>query len=919
MKIETVLQFMMDAFNMQVYIADLETHALLFVNEYTATLFGSDIRGMKCYEALHRGRSTPCESCTNNRLLDQNGLPCGTYEWEYNNATDGRSYRVWDKAIPWLDGRYARMGIVMDITDRKEVAAVLWENQERHRALFKNTVMPITIWDMEMRLLSLNSTAAHNMGGSPAALVGKSLSELVPGMVEVTVDRFRTIAETGNGMQVEDNIDLLSGTGTWFRTELQPIKDGHGSVVSIQLISEDFSERRRVEKDLQEHSERLFALTESSSDGIVLMEEGIIKEANASFFSMTGYSYDEIVGISGDKMLAPESKKRVHRIIRTNYKGRYEVKAIKKDGTIFEVEAYGSPVNYHGRPARMIAMHDISERKQAVEALKESEEKLASIIRWTPDIIYRLDVEGNIVFISDSVKKYGFNPQELEGRSFFGLLHPEDRKKARYKINERRTGDRRTKSLEVRILTPNNGEVVFESLSKRMETVVLIEAEGFYKLRKSAETKAAFKYQFVGTQGVARDITEKKKAEEELNGIKNYLDSVINSMPTALIGIDPQCRITQLNQKAEKISGISQKEARGNRLIDVLPQLKQETGRIQKALRERRLQKNKKTTWKENGETRYFDIIVYPLVSNGVEGAVVKIDDITERVRLEEMMIQTEKMMSLGGLTAGMAHEINNPLGGILQGAQILIRRIDPDFKKNREVANEIGIDLGKTHLYLQKRGIVKVTQSIRESGIRAANIISDMLKFSRKSQSERNPVNLRDILENALDLAGKDFDLKKKFDFRNIEIVRQLDKDMPFVCCIETQIGQVVLNILTNAAQAMASRVSDQRKPPKILLKTGVKDRMAIMEIEDNGPGMDEQTRKRIFEPFFTTKPPGQGTGLGLSVSYMIITNNHKGTMAVESEPGKGTKFIIALPLENGEGSFAVPSGPNGLFEKEC
>jgi len=154
-------------------------------------------------------------------------------------------------------------------------------------------------------------------------------------------------------------------------------------------------------------------------------------------------------------------------------------------------------------------------------------------------------------------------------------------------------------------------------------------------------------------------------------------------------------------------------------------------------------------------------------------------------------------------------------------------------------------------------------------------------------------------LIENVLELAGKDYNLKKKYDFRNIKIIRDFDSDLPLVTCTETEVEQVVLNLLNNAAWAMA--IAKKDAPPQITLRVNAENRMARIEIEDNGPGMEEAVRSKIFEPFFTTKSVGEGTGLGLSVSYMIITNNHQGTMEVASEPGKGTRFIIQLPL-NGQ-----------------
>jgi signal transduction histidine kinase len=172
------------------------------------------------------------------------------------------------------------------------------------------------------------------------------------------------------------------------------------------------------------------------------------------------------------------------------------------------------------------------------------------------------------------------------------------------------------------------------------------------------------------------------------------------------------------------------------------------------------------------------------------------------------------------------------------------------------------------------------------------------MLQFSRPSESKKLTVSLPALIDSTVELASSDFDLKKKYDFKHIEIIREYDPGLPEVHCVETEIRQVLLNLVKNAAEAMG----DQAKPaenPRIVLRARRDGSMARLEVEDNGPGMAERVRKRVFEPFFTTKGQGSGTGLGLSVSYFIITSNHQGTMRVESVEGKGTNFIIELPIE--------------------
>ncbi len=297
------------------------------------------------------------------------------------------------------------------------------------------------------------------------------------------------------------------------------------------------------------------------------------------------------------------------------------------------------------------------------------------------------------------------------------------------------------------------------------------------------------------------------------------------------------------------------------------------------------------------GEKKFMDVMVYPLIDDGIQGAVIRVDDVTNRVRIEEMMVQTEKMLSVGGLAAGMAHEINNPLGGILLGAQNILRRISPDLNINRQSAEECGTSIESIRRYMENRNIIKMIDGIREMGERASKIVSNMLSFSRHSESRLSMARLDDVIDRSLELAANDYDLKKKYDFRHIRINREYDPELPEVSCVITEIQQVMLNLLKNSAQAVAEKEYVDGKP-EITLRLKRDPHWAIIELEDNGPGITEADRKRVFEPFFTTKEVGVGTGLGLSVSYFIISNNHKGTMDVESQSGKGTRFTIRLPL---------------------
>ena len=387
---------------------------------------------------------------------------------------------------------------------------------------------------------------------------------------------------------------------------------------------------------------------------------------------------------------------------------------------------------------------------------------------------------------------------------------------------------------------------------------------------------------------------------DELRRLRNYMQNIINSMPSMLVGVDPEGRVTQWNLEAEKATGLAADMAVGRRLDAIMPQLAAEMEKVRRAIRERRIEKNSRVASNGNGATRYSDITIYPLIANGVEGAVIRVDDITDRVRIEEMMIQTEKMMSVGGLAAGMAHEINNPLAGIMQNIQVLGLYLLEDTERNRRMAEQCGIRPDALREFLSRRDIPAIIDNIMTSGRQAAKIVDNMLSFSRKSEHRFSSAAIPDILDRSIDLAAKDYDLKKKYDFRKIRISRRYHDDLPGVMCEPGQIQQVFLNILKNGAQAMSMAATPD---PSFELTVRRDGEWIVVEIADNGPGMDEDTRRRAFEPFFTTKEVGVGTGLGLSVSYFIVVENHGGRMEVASSPGRGARFIIRLPLD-GEGA---------------
>ena len=520
------------------------------------------------------------------------------------------------------------------------------------------------------------------------------------------------------------------------------------------------------------------------------------------------------------------------------------------------------------------------ERQQAEERLRQSEAYMRLTLENAPIGIASTDLDGRLLDANPAFAGLlGFSPEELMGMYVADITHPEDREETRRHFEALVRGDISRYELQKRYLRKDGG-------------VIHVRAQAGLVRNAVGQPERVV--------GEVEDETERLRSEQEIQRMRSYLKNIIDSMPSVLLGVDAEGRVTEWNRSAERSTGIAAGDAVGRAFPELFPQLAAQMRNVSEAIRRRKPIRTERMPMKKDGETHYAQVMVYPLRANGAVGAVIRMDDVTERIRIEQMMVQTEKMLSVGGLAAGMAHEISNPLSIVMQSAQNVLRRVSKDLPANRVEAEELGLDLDVMRRYLEARGITEFIEGIQAAGTRASRIVADMLAFSRRSASQLTPNRLDEMLETVVRLAASDYDLKKKYDFRQIEIERDYDPGLGEVHCDRTQIEQVFLNLIKNAAHAMAD--AGTLPPRRIRLRTRRDGAIVRIEVEDNGPGMDEATRKRAFEPFFTTKEVGIGTGLGLSVSYFIVTEQHKGAISVSSCEGEGCRFTIRLPISGTE-----------------
>lgn len=742
--------------------------------------------------------------------------------------------------------------------------------------------------DHRGQVTRMNPTAELLTGWSLAAASGKRLSKVFNIVNAHTRERVTDPAEkvlaTGRVVGLANHTVLIAQDGNEYQIadSGSPIRTADGHIIGVVMVFRDVTESYAQEQRLRDNERQLRKITARVPGVVFRLESTPEHDYTISFvgenlrywFALQPDPASFIPALRSGIPAAEQERfdRSLTEAINLSKPWHYQGRFRKKSGELIWFSGDAMPNQEEGGTVYYGVLQDISQRKEMAESLQVTQFCLDKATLG----IYRIGTDGQILDANESAAaSLGYSPEEFSHLTIFDLdtkvsrdnwaaswANLQARKSARFETLYRRKDGRET-PVEI--------------------TSNLLEYEG-----------QQFAIAFV------QDITARKRDAETLRQLRNYLSNIINSMPSVLVVVDRLGRVTLWNKSAEQATGLSFEQVQSQPLAMVFPRLADQIDSIDSFLDRREVIRESKVPIRQRDQTLFEDITIFPLVANGVEGAVIRLDNVTERVRIEEIMIQSEKMLSVGGLAAGMAHEINNPLAGILQTAEVLANRLSNEIPvpANEQAASTAGTSMAAIRTFMELRGIPRMLKTIRESGSRVAAIVDNMLSFARKSDATLSSSDIAELIDKTLGLAATDYSLKKQYDFKAIEIHKEYAERLPHVPCESAKIQQVLLNLFSNAAQAMVEAGTSR---PSLTIRTRweAERKMVRIEVEDNGPGMEPAVAKRVFEPFFTTKPIGVGTGLGLSVSYFIITENHAGEMSVESTPGKGARFIIRLPVE--------------------
>jgi len=504
-----------------------------------------------------------------------------------------------------------------------------------------------------------------------------------------------------------------------------------------------------------------------------------------------------------------------------------------------------------------IHSHEVLLQKQELEQeVRRSEYRYRDLLENANDFLFTLEDNGHFSYLNNRFTPLtGFEKEGWLGKDFLALIHPDDRDKALQHYQMAHHG--RARIFEARILAHN----------KRTPTL-------------SFSITPIFKHgKIVGSMGIGRDETEQKKMEKEILELKNFNESIIQSMEAGLLTVDLEGRITSLNTGAEKILECQSSQVCGKYLTSVLAAEEAKTLISDPPVPGSRRFSRETTLTVQSGRKINIGFTTTDRIDNqGYKvGTIVSFRDITELKQMQSEVIRMDRLASLGVLASGIAHEIKNPLAGIKTMAQAC----EEEFN---------GTDPRKEYL----------TRIIRQ-----VNRLDDLLKtffaFARPRPPNRKQHTLNEIVHEVLNL------VQKKMSTSGIRYHEDIPAELPSVMVDGQQIQQVLLNLILNAIDAMprggrlelAARVPDDGQRDQIHAALSQKDKNIVqIFIRDSGTGIPEDKLENIFDPFFTTK--SHGMGLGLSIVHRIILE-HQGDIRVESEVENGTTFTITLP--SGEG----------------
>ncbi len=611
--------------------------------------------------------------------------------------------------------------------------------------------------------------------------------------------------------------------------------------------------------------------------GIGMVSNRVIKQVNTRLCEMLGYSPDELIEQSAE-MLYPslEEFERIgdekYNQIRKLGTGTVETRWKCKDGKFLDILLSSAPIDptEHSAGVTFTAL-DISQRKAAEKAARESSEKYRDLADSLPQIVFETDVSGNITFTNrNTFDLMGYTLDDFNrGVNALQMLIPEDH-------------DRALKNIQKVLLGETSADAEYTAQRKDGSTFpIMVHSKRIIRDNKPA-----------GMRGIIVDLTERKQAEDAIRDSEERFRTALEANPDPFVLYDMDGHVIFFNPAFTRVFGWTLDEQLGKKMDQFVPEENWPETRtmIETVLAGKRVVATETRRYTRDGK-------IIPVIISGAiyrnrdgvpAGSIINLRDIREQKRLQSQLHQAQRMEAIGTLAGGIAHDFNNILSAIMGYTEIVLNDAEKDSPTQHNL------------------------KEVLKAGGRARDLVKQILTFSRQAEQELRPVQIKIAVKEALKLIRASLPT-------SIEIHQNIASDSVVLADL-TQIHQVVMNLCTNASHAMQAGGGTLGI---ILVDAEIDSDFAAghpgllpgphiqLSVIDTGHGMSPDVLNRIFDPFFTTKEKGEGTGMGLSVVHGIV-KSYGGEIIVHSEPGKGTRFDIFFPViekfEFGETPVALP-----------
>ncbi|MBX7258159.1 MAG: PAS domain S-box protein [Candidatus Hydrogenedentes bacterium] len=921
-------------------------------NRTAANIAGVDVNllnGRKCHEALC-GTPHSLAECPFTHHLQAAG-PLSTEHDMWNGVFEFSS-------APLLRNDGEAWGCLIVARDRmrhKLAERALRESEQRYRTLFmasRDAIM--TLEPPSWRFTSANQACLDVFGcREKAEFVALGLGDLSPETqpdgrqsVEMAMEMIQKALNAGSHF-FEWRHKRLGGeefpaTVLLTRTDL-------GDRTILQATVRDITEQRKHADDLRESEEKFRVMTNAAQDAILMMDgDGRITFYNSGAESIFGWTAGEVLGKDLHALLAPEQYRANYEAGMAHFRNTgqgqavgktLELTALRKNGLVFPIEISLSGVQVHGDWHAVGVIRDISARKLVEQNLQDAlgescarERQVAMLLKSARAI---LDCESFI----ESARQVFDACREVTGATagYVALLSGEGEENEVLFLESGGAFCSVDPSLPMpirglraeayRLKCP-----VFENDFSQSEWVKFM-PDGHVSLRNVLFAPLMLNDKAVGLLGLSNkdgDFTEEDarlaaafgqqasvalrnvRSRDALRASEEKVRQIVDNISLGVSLIGPDMRIIEVNRKMrEWFPDVEpgQLSVSHRAVADTSGDADPASSPIAATLADGHTHEAT-LSLHVNGETRSYRLVACPVHNS--EGDVVSVikmmDDITERRRLEQELGQAQKLEAVGRLAAGIAHEINTPtqyVGDNIEFLRIAYDNLTALIEVLRRMVSEASYGSVPSESLSEAKNLIDsmnldylvdqipkaIEQSIEGVG-RVSSIVQAMKEFSHPGTAEKVQVDLNQCIRSTVTVSRNEWKYVA-------DLYTELDESLPCVLCLPGEFNQVILNMIVNAAHAIGEVVGDKAEyKGRITVSTQQKGNWAEVRISDTGAGIPKDILGRIFDPFFTTKGVGRGTGQGLAIARNVIVDKHGGTITVESEVGKGSTFIIRLPI---------------------